>query len=251
MNDDWRPDWRDESQYIDHGKDGTKWHWEFLRRDEKFLKALPEIQELCKREYKSCEEIAELGVAEKFKEYERQFGIKLALTMSLEPSNDSQKIRPYGSEATFLYEGYCRGRSPIEPEDSTEVAFKIDLTMPIDRQLEIVRAELVGIQKHVYEKYPVLKLARHEWGQFVKYLRILDAIYEGAPKAEQVRVLLDVESPVDDDYKALRRPTKHAISISKIGYRQLSAYDPTATRGYYRYVNGDNAKERKRIDKLR
>jgi len=246
MTDNWRPDWRDESQYTDHGDDGTRWLWEFLRRDESFIKKLPQIREDC-----GITQEPDDALADRLREYELQFGIRFALGMRLDPASDGKHIRAYGSEATLMYEGYCRGRRPIEPRDNTEASFKIDLTMPIDRQLEIVRAELMGIQKHVYDKYPALKLSRRDWGQFVRYLRILDAIHQGAPVVERVKVLLNVSSPLPDDYKAIKDVTKKALALSKVQYRQLGMYEPRSTKGYYRYIHGNNQKDRKRIEKAR
>ena len=180
----WLPDWRDASQYPPvEGTSGTRWAWEFLRRNPDYQRdysSLPEDIKKCLTKVhpgrvsyggNECHmTIYPLPSREVLAHLERMV-TKFHLRKNVYP------ISPESGQTNLIFGPYTHRRSPSASFVDTspdKVLIEFDLKLPIEGQIKLARhslrekGALVGGLKYRPEKFP-------------SYLRILDARTESNP----------------------------------------------------------------------
>lgn len=197
----WPPDWRDPSAYPapKSRPSGVNWAWEFLRRNPKYLSDLKRLKEQQNKVEELWRNTLKAGIS----------GIRKRRPDTWPPS-----LRTAESEVTRLIEamraeyGLCDGPMPLCPSESiisTELVFevhsmlfylshdklkrheravKIDLTLPLDPQLQQAKKILMFEKKSLD-----IGDVRQQERLFPEYLRLLDAEKAGATQDEMSKVI--------------------------------------------------------------
>jgi hypothetical protein len=175
----WLPDWRDPTQYpTEKGTSGTKWAWEFLRRNPEYQEASRRINRTFMREV-----VESLGDflrhdKEAREEFESEIDSlwliceKFHLTAGVMPPDPSENNASRISFEFSWMTYYMLSNMSLHPTETIElnspdkILFQLDLTIPVEPQIEGVRRILSGVSRYS-NKFHVGKLG--------EYLRILDA----------------------------------------------------------------------------
>jgi hypothetical protein len=167
----WLPDWRDASQYPPvEGTSGTRWAWEFLRRNPEYQKAYSELTHVVFHGHPSDEAIME--------ETRRLFNIceRFHLIDGVRPPDPRSNEDPRLSFRAAWMRSYHHNKKHPEqtfPVPEGKILIEFDLDLPLEIQFKhakeiLKRAGVPAKKKYQPEKFP-------------SYLRILDARTEEDP----------------------------------------------------------------------
>ncbi|MHB1934587.1 MAG: transcriptional regulator domain-containing protein [Leptospirillum sp.] len=167
----WLPDWRDASQYPPaEGTSGTRWAWEFLRRNPDYRKAYSELTHIISYGHRH-----ESGSAptdeEIMDETRRLFNIceRFHLIDGVMPPDPKRNENPCLSfRAAWMRSYPYREKHPdqIITVPKGKILIEFDPSLPVETELQKAR-KILREHKREIDRFPTGKLA--------DYLRILDA----------------------------------------------------------------------------
>lgn len=235
MTPDWLPDWREESAYPDPAKTSFRqWSWEFLRRNPEYQRhwtwyeeqGIPELDYLPENGDDEmrlcwCDPPAEDG--ETYREWNQRCDGRAVIKPWSSVLGEKHGIKGMIQDPSephlhyALYTGWSpsmlinRGQAPefygaMKPERIGEAVAKLDLTLPVDVQLERLGRVLKTAQRRMAERGDIVlhKTSNHV-KKFRAYLRLLDAELVQATVGEMAQhVFAEKEnlyptSKLDDD----------------------------------------------------
>jgi len=224
MNRDWRPDWRNENLYSSLSNLSlSQWAWEFLRRNPQYLKRWEELILPFWDDIKQSFDDDALDDSVLFTTscplelIQNEFGVRF-LGFPSHPSN-SRPVYLIGNKSTSrvcLVTSISESDKNLYGIKGAYQLLRVDLTVPIDEQLKIASKILKRKQIRLLNKSA--NVTRPKRFQFIKYVRILDAIDAGARPKDITQYLFQNLTNPEDNYKNFR---KRALAMRDYDYRTL------------------------------
>ncbi|KMP11199.1 hypothetical protein UR09_03960 [Candidatus Nitromaritima sp. SCGC AAA799-A02] len=181
-------DWKNPNEYPDHKKTpGYQWAWEFLRRN-------PEYQrDYCK--WLACSNGKPVYSPDEIRHHAvDKWGIR-------EMKNPLEKR---AGQFLFHKSGLIWFGDRVEAANVNEMACKFKLTLPIAPQLEQVKRDLTALQKEARMKSSAdfSLLDKRKQSTLPDYLRLLDAIADGAGTKERAQIFSHLGAPQQGIFRA-------------------------------------------------
>jgi len=222
----WRPNWKNPDEYPDPTKTSDiQWAWEFLRRNKDYQK-----------DYQNRNDIVMGNLLPD--DICQKYGLHPNSAFP-DPASNNPGEADYDDGVAFINPIRFRGSvlSVVKPEfDETtgryhsevygdhdmEVYVRFDLSVPLKQQVDNVKESLYEMQKRLNIKPSYKKQ------DFVRYLRILDALYDEAQNKEIARILYSDIKTVSkkEDYPGqnkIKNATRAAIKLMKEDYILLGS----------------------------
>lgn len=215
MNDNWRPDWRDEKAY-EHLKrvSNEEIAWEFLRRNEQYANDWHDNPR------DSVVEIDEMIVLEKcpsgaaINHYDRlcqEYMVRKLYHPSTPPSQVC-----FWFHLQWQNFSESSGAPDIEIYSGSQVLIKFDMEYNIEKQLDFAKWHLEELKKNIETKDVRVTKDRDK---LITFLRTLDAAQQGTSKSKIGQEL----DPLQDNFsKTGARLHKSALEYCKHKYKLLA-----------------------------
>lgn len=208
----WLPDWRDPSQYHDHGDDATMWAWEFMRRNPDYHADWDSLG-IGHTESPAADDTAfhidarlvPLGEPSALVLEARRLGEKWGLFHG--PIEDPAHRRPVGSHGPVFSGPGILGREDLgtveqwggwrEVLTPERVAVVFDMRQSVPHQWTAAKVHLQARQRELIERGAIVaKTGRAQDRKlYRRYLRLLDADAAGAKPRAIAKALMREPSP--------------------------------------------------------
>jgi hypothetical protein len=186
---DWLPEWDQEDQYPNADKmDLEDWAWEFLRRNRKYQKNWEMARKNPSLKNKFAEHWGLIELASPV--FSRECNFLLNFTTSPRPRFSGQKL----AGGSFVWK---LGAST----EKSECGFIVDLSAPVEPQVQFIRRHMESAQKQLADKNEYLFVTRAHPKNFKNYLRCFDADQRGVVPKTIARVLNVTRQKVVNDLK--------------------------------------------------
>ena len=229
-------DWRKLEDYAYlKGFDLHAWAWEFLRRNPEYRKA-----------YFALEAMATKGILQEIEQdgakREAFWALHVAATEPWGLKLPANPRYPYGKEPVFFTRraGVTMPSAWKAPDPAPEdpwpgypatLVLQFDLHYSPDVLAAIAAEQLTQCAHRLQQEFAAFeplaprKTRRFQAGNFVRYLRILDAEQSGATPAKMIQALLSDEAR-GDPARSLESFRETAHSMASEGYRDLLLLPP-------------------------
>jgi len=227
-------DWRnpDDYSYLED-YDLHEWAWEFLRRNPEYRKA-----------YFALEAVATSAMLQEMQEdsakREMFWGRHFAATepwglrMAANPRHDFREARVFFTDRAGV--GMPKEWKAPDPRPESlwpgypaTVVLRFDLNYSVDVLSEIAAEQLRQCAKHLHERFPDFeplaprRSVRPQRGQFLLYVRILDAELAGASDG---KITQELFGDKDDPRRSMTKTRETARRMAAKGYRDLLLRPP-------------------------
>ena len=250
----WLPDWKDESQYKDHGDDYNKWAWEFLRRNPEYQADWDEVTEGRPARNPHTDESwawdlgfvwtgdgPPKGAYKKALELGKKWGLFHGpivnpghVRMEVGSSGPTKHPMPYTIWSRDEHELGIEVKIHLPSiEDVKNATVIFDLRLDIERQLSAVQKSLERCQQILVDEGVITLHKTDPQIQLYKtYLRLLDAHTTHGPDMSHLEIAKRLlPDPVDENSSI-----QHELIRSRVK-KQYNKAKELRDRGYRTFIS--------------